>query len=829
MEHRHEVISFPDNSPIKVFIHKLGDVNMHWHRSLELLYIVNGEVKITEGGNLHTLKDDDVILINSKVPHSLSADNATMIAAQIKLDLLPVIPDNVKNYFFDCVSISDDKSKFAPIKQCLANLLKFNVESSGDYSSLINISLCYRLMYELYVNFGNPENKIVGNQTEQLSRLNILLEYINENYSNDLSLETLAEIVSVTPSYLSKSFKLLMGMTVSDYIKSIRLHQAAILLSTTNYGTETICAKCGFPNSHSFLSAFKEKYSSLPSKWRKENKSRGKVIDDPEQTIGYNATNSAILYSSVTDFINKYANATISAGVGSQIKYPQNEIIVIDVTCTKLTSTERSILGVSRARELLLEPVRNMITELQREIRFKFVKMHSIFDDDMMVYDEFDGAPHYNFNLIDNVYDFLLSINLKPYVQLSFMPSALATQKDNTTFYAKVVISPPKDVNKWNTLVEKFVKHLINRYGKEEVESWPFAVWNEPFTSQNIFGFARKEDYYSLYVNSYNTIKSIDSNIKVGGPSHFAAYGKSNRLLTEFLTEMKTRDCVPDFIDLHYYDTDMSRLYLDKNGMKISTQLSPRPGTFGEEMTKLQRELAESGFENIPIYLTEWNSTTSHRDLLSDTCFKSSYIVKNVLETYGKIPAGGYWLLTDLHEESFLEDKLFHGGLGMFTVNGIKKPAYFAYRFLSKLGDKLITKGNGYFVTKRKDEYVILLYNYAHYSQAYSEEVGINTSYTDRYSVFPESGVKEFCFNFPNVNGTCLAVHHIMNRNHGSAFDNFINMGAVEPLSKEETEWLKQITEPQIKKELLAAPVNLRITLQPFEIRLIEITPIEGL
>ena len=829
MEHRHEIIKFPDNSPIKVFIHKLGDVNMHWHRSLELLYIVSGEVKITEGGNLYTLKDDDIILINSKVPHSLSAENATMIAAQIKLDLLPVVHDDIKNYFFDCVSVSDDKDKYTAIKQCLANLLKFNVENGGDYSSLINISLSYRLMYELYVNFGKPENKTVGNQNEKLSRLNTLLEYINENYSDDLSLETLAGVVNVTPSYLSKSFKLLMGMTVSDYIKSIRLDQAAVLLSTTSYSTDIICEKCGFPNAHSFLTAFKEKYSALPSKWRKENKSRASIIDDPERTIGYNTTNSAILYSSVTDFINKYANASISAGGGAQIKYPQNVVTVSGGAGTKISGTEREILGVSRARELLMESVREMITELQCEVGFNFVKMHSVFDDDMMVYSEYDGAPHYNFSLIDNVYDFLLSVDLKPFVQLSFMPSALAAQKDKTTFYAKVIISPPKEMSKWNALVEKFVRHLIDRYGREEVESWPFAVWNEPFTSDSIFGLGTKEDYYELYANSFITIKSIDPEIKVGGPSHFAAFGKSNRMLIEFLSKMKERGCVPDFIDLHYYDTDMSRLYLDKNGMKISTLLSPRPGTFDEEMTRLQAELAESGFGDIPVYLTEWNSTTSHRDLLSDTCFKSSYIVKNALETYGKLQKGGYWLLTDLHEESYLEDKLFHGGLGMFTVNGIKKPAYFAYSFLSKLGDELITKGDGYFVTKRGDKYVILLYNYAHYSLAYSEEVGLNTSYTDRYSVFPESGIKEFCFSFQGAAGAYLAVHRIMNREHGSAFDNFINMGALEPLSKEETKWLKQITKPQIKKEIINAAGSLCAVLQPFEIRLIELSPYDGL
>ena len=188
----------------------------------------------------------------------------------------------------------------------------------------------------------------------------------------------------------------------------------------------------------------------------------------------------------------KYADATVSP-TPPPVKFPEN-VIALDGE-KAIRSVERTFIGVSRARELLFEPVRKMLAELQAEAKFRVVKMHSIFDDDMMVYSEFDGKPHYNFNLLDNVFDFLLSINLKPFVQLSFMPSALAAQKDKTTFYANVITSPPKDINRWNCLVDKFVRHLIDRYGKSEVESWPFAVWNEPFTSQKIFGFAK--GYYS--------------------------------------------------------------------------------------------------------------------------------------------------------------------------------------------------------------------------------------------------------------------------------------------------------------------------------------------
>lgn len=133
--------------------------------------------------------------------------------------------------------------------------------------------------------------------------------------------------------------------------------------------------------------------------------------------------------------------------------------------------------------------------------------------------------------------------------------------------------------------------------------------------------------------------------------------------------------------------------------------------------------------------------------------------MKNLLETYDMFDANGYWLLSDLHEENLLNNKVFHGGLGMFTYNGIKKPAFFAFRFLAGLGDILLSKGDGYFITEREEGYSLLLYNYHHYSKAYSEDVGINTSYTDRYSVFPEQADREFCFEFPDLTETYRITH----------------------------------------------------------------------
>ncbi len=828
MEYRHEIIEFPDSLPIKIFIHRIGDVSMHWHQSLELLYIVSGKVEITVGKDVFCLSDDDMLLVNSNMPHSLYSDNATMIATQIKPERLMNIPEKLKYSLFDCVCSSQTEhsaEKFSVIKSCLASLLKLNIEG-GEHISLMNTSLCYKLMYELYANFAKQGNAAPSDQHETFTRLTNLLGYINANYKESLTLEKLASISYVTVPYLSKMFKNVMNITISEYIKSIRLHHAAGMLIDTSMSIDEIGWESGFPNVHSFIDAFKEKYGCTPGYWRKENKSRNilhKFNADKEKSIGYYNINSPILYSQVSDFIKKYSD-TLSTSVETTL--PATPLNCIDIPADgkiRLKHTARNFIGVSRASELLDEDIRRELKEAQKDIRFKYVKTHSVFDDDMMVYDEYDGIPSYNFTLVDRAYDFLLSIGLRPYVQLSFMPSALARNPEKNTFYKKIITSMPKDMAKWEDLLRHFLTHLIDRYGTEEVRKWPFGVWNEPATSEQLFGL-KEEEYYALYDSSYRTLKQIDSALTVGGPSHFAAFGKTDEFLFRFLAHASKAGCTPDFLDVHYYDIDMRATYLDENGIKRFTPLAPSPDTFNNFIDALKARLHEEGAD-MPLYITEWNSTTSHRDMLSDTCFKSAYIVKNLLDTYDKTDGICYWLLSDMHNESRLNNKTFHGGLGMFTVNGIKKPAYFAYKLLSELGDVLLCKGEGYFATKKGEEYRILLYNYCHYSKAYSEDVGINTTYTDRYSVFPDKKTMAFEINLENAKGKYRVWQSVLGRDSGSAFDNFVNSGACEPLSRDDEEYLKNCTTPKILGQKLDEGEKITAVLAPHEVRLIKIAP----
>jgi xylan 1,4-beta-xylosidase len=100
------------------------------------------------------------------------------------------------------------------------------------------------------------------------------------------------------------------------------------------------------------------------------------------------------------------------------------------------------------------------------------------------------GNPVYNFTIIDEIFDSYMAANVKPYLELSFSPKAMAEHPDPYFFYFNPAdgpdtiytgwTHPPKSYEAWGELVYKLTKHLVARYGEDEVDTWYFEVWNEP-------------------------------------------------------------------------------------------------------------------------------------------------------------------------------------------------------------------------------------------------------------------------------------------------------------------------------------------------------------
>jgi xylan 1,4-beta-xylosidase len=313
----------------------------------------------------------------------------------------------------------------------------------------------------------------------------------------------------------------------------------------------------------------------------------------------------------------------------------------------------------------------------REELGFRYIRFHAIFHDDMNVYSEVDGRPVYDFSRIDALYDRLLGMGIKPFVELGFTPDAMKTS-ELTIFYWKGNTSHPVP-EKWDGLVDAFVRHMIARYGAEEVRTWYFEVWNEP----NLDGFWERADqaaYFDLYARSARVIKAIDPALRVGGPSTAGA-----AWVPELLAFAAEEGVPVDFVTTHTYGVEGG--FLDEKG-EGDNKLLATPDAIIADVRRVRQQIEASGTPGLPLFFTEWSTSYNPRDPVHDSHLSASYILSKVRQAEGVAQGMSYWTYSDLFEEPGPQTRPFDGGFGLMTPQGLRKASWFAYKYLNRLGDR---------------------------------------------------------------------------------------------------------------------------------------------
>ncbi|WP_078549584.1 GH39 family glycosyl hydrolase [Litchfieldia alkalitelluris] len=344
-------------------------------------------------------------------------------------------------------------------------------------------------------------------------------------------------------------------------------------------------------------------------------------------------------------------------------------------------------VGSCRAYTALREDYRKQLKKAKEELGFKYVRFHGLFNDDMSVCLRkmsfgypVPGEFVYNFSNIDNIFDFLLSIGMKPFIEIGFMPECLASGKE-TVFHYKGNITPPADYNLWNDFIHAFIEHLADRYGIEEIRSWFFEVWNEP----NLIHFwsGTKEQYFELYENTAKTIKSFDNQLRVGGPAT-----SINAWITDMIEFCEGNNVPLDFISTHHYPTDDPLWKKGSTDMSVLKELF-EAGEFGKyergvikKMTSKARE--EAG--KYPLYYTEWNTSAMLNDAQHDESYAATMVAKILADNDGLVDGYAFWTFSDIFEESGQLDGAYHGGFGLMNYYGIPKPVYRCFQLFHEAG-----------------------------------------------------------------------------------------------------------------------------------------------
>ena len=317
------------------------------------------------------------------------------------------------------------------------------------------------------------------------------------------------------------------------------------------------------------------------------------------------------------------------------------------------------------------------------ELGFRYIRFHAIFHDALGTVKVQDGKTVYDWTGLDRLIDGLLARKIKPFVELGFTPDAMKTS-NQTLFYWKGNTSHPEP-KAWAALVDAFVRHMRERYGEAEVRSWYFEVWNEP----NLDGFWEKADqkaYFELYESSARTIKAIDPQLRVGGPSTAGA-----AWVPELLDYVARRNIPIDFVTTHTYGVDGG--FLDEKGQD-DNKLSTNPDAVVADVRKVRREIDATEYKGLPLFFSEWSASYNPRDPVHDSYISAAYILTKLRATRGLAQGMSYWAYSDLFEEAGPPPTPFHGGFGLMNREGIRKPAWFAYKYLNQLRGTEIATGD---------------------------------------------------------------------------------------------------------------------------------------
>jgi len=431
------------------------------------------------------------------------------------------------------------------------------------------------------------------------------------------------------------------------------------------------------------------------------------------------------------------------------------------------------MFGSGRAVLALRDNYRKDVRLVKAVADFRYVRFHGIFHDDVGLYDvDKAGNAQYNFSYVDQIYDGLLAEGVRPFVELSFMPLKLARDPQMLFgFWYKPNISPPTDYARWDAMISAFVRHLIDRYGIDEVAQWYFEVWNEP----NIGfwgGEPHQSTYFELYDHSAREIKAVSKRLRVGGPSSAQAAWAGI-----FIQRCHDNDVPVDFVSSHVYAND-TPMDVFQNDIPVA-----RDEMVCRSVRKVSDEIKASAMPRLPLIFSEYNASFANEPNVTDSIYMGPWLASTVSQCDGLTEAMSYWTFSDVFEEGGVVKTPFYGGFGLVAEDDIPKPAYNAFALLHRLGStRLKSDSDSALITRRNNgALAIALWNYA-------PPDGTGEHYTPVRSPGP---AQHFVLELHGVPGKAHASIWRVDADHGNVIKAFDAMGRPPTPSREQLDALR--------------------------------------
>ncbi|WP_454051090.1 GH39 family glycosyl hydrolase [Cellulomonas sp. Marseille-Q8402] len=468
----------------------------------------------------------------------------------------------------------------------------------------------------------------------------------------------------------------------------------------------------------------------------------------------------------------------------------------------------RACVGTGRLNLALRSDYRDSLARVQQDIGFRYIRGHGLFSDDLGIHRAYRSGGRrqvlHAFGYLDQVVDGWLAAGVRPFLETGFMPSGLASG-DQTVFWWRGNVTPPADHDEWADLVRATLRHLVDRYGLDEVRTWPVEVWNEPNLPH--FWSGDQEAYLHLYRVTAEAVKSVDADLQVGGP---AISPGSDDWWEPFAQYVTAHDVPVDFVSRHAYSSGPAQHV----PFGVHQTLAP-PQRLLEQFGAPRAHLAGTPLEALPVHITEFNTSYRPDNPVHDTAYNAAYLAPVLAGGGDLADSFSYWTFCDVFEEEGPPAALFHGGFGMLTHRQVPKPTYHLYAFLARMGEQVLARGDDHLVCRTSDGRVSVL--------AWQPVHGTG----DDLTAHPRHTVR---LSLPSGGTRVVALRSSVTEDEGNAWAAWRDLGRPRSPHPRVLDRLREAAEPvrsRIVLPVVAGRTDLDLVLGRHEVCLVELEPVD--
>jgi beta-xylosidase len=587
--------------------------------------------------------------------------------------------------------------------------------------------------------------------------------------------------------------------------------QRDLLLSNTK--VTAVAHNNGFPSLSTFIKELKTATGKTPSEYRKAQAAQ-LLEAETDNEAGEAAVDLGAIQGKLLPYLR---NIPGDASGDQQCRFIEADL--------RLSSDyERpwaEVINLGFAHDFFKPVFLDHLRLLQTETPFRYGRFQGLFGKSMLI--SRDDKHNYNFVQIDRVIDFLRSVRLIPFLEIGFKPDKINGTLGTFVFFNDDEVKATS-IDDYENLLDHFMKHMINRYGAEDVNTWRFEMM---YAGTNQYDSAEEIDnYIEWFTRIRGVIKKHAGETLVGGPGFNLAFPEHLDKTVKILYTLRKQNSPPDFFSVYAFS--LSRIFSgggtpEQDGVKLWAK---------HESTKYinwARVFIQSQDQELRrFFVTEWSLDYSCRNTLHDLLLKASFVLQNCINAIGTADVLAYWLASDISAEYSDSSAILFGGAGLISRHGIRKPSFFAYEFLSKLGNRLVAKGENHIITAKSDKvYAAIVFNFKYLKDQARLQDTHQGILGDSPALLEDTKTLRLSLNLNGlIPGRYKIRQYILNQDHGSLYNAWMRLSAVEELQAMEIDWLKNTCVPAMQIDFVSceAALSLDYELESNEIRFLEIS-----